>query len=258
MKIQNAQKSANSPTLNPFKKKLAQRAEKKYQKLLTLAEDDAKKFYFGIMLGLFLNETILMPPQENVITNKTVIKKHLWHWKANPSVSNDYSFQKACSNGSPNRRATNFRLWLVLRKCPWRNKAARIEETRQARKNQRKKCCLIFIPSTIFYPASFLFQKSFSFAIFSPFPGQSIVYKIYLINKVTYETAFRKEIESNVLMKIERWFQIVFKVCSIREPMFEVYVIRHGQSEANKAKIHQGTKFSALFSPSISFINLRR
>ncbi|CAG5106131.1 Oidioi.mRNA.OKI2018_I69.chr1.g2697.t1.cds [Oikopleura dioica] len=63
MKIQNAQKSANSPTLNPFKKKLAQRAEKKYQKLLTLAEDDAKKFYFGIMLGLFLNETILMPPQ---------------------------------------------------------------------------------------------------------------------------------------------------------------------------------------------------
>ena len=77
MKIQNAQKSATSPTLNPFKKKLAQRAEKKYQKLLTLAEDDAKKFYFGIMLGLFLNETILMPPQENVISNKAVIKNPL-------------------------------------------------------------------------------------------------------------------------------------------------------------------------------------
>merc|ERR1712210_106484 len=46
-----------------FGKKLAQRSEKKYQKLLSLAEDDAKKFYFGIMLGLFLNETVLMPPQ---------------------------------------------------------------------------------------------------------------------------------------------------------------------------------------------------
>ena len=64
IKIQNAQKSFKSTTINPFKKKLAQRSEKKYQKLLSLAEDDAKKFYFGIMLGLFLNETVLMPPQE--------------------------------------------------------------------------------------------------------------------------------------------------------------------------------------------------
>jgi len=64
LKIANAKNAFKSTSLNPFRKKIAQRSEKKYQKLLSLAEDDAKKFYFGIMLGLFLNETVLMPPQE--------------------------------------------------------------------------------------------------------------------------------------------------------------------------------------------------
>ena len=64
LKIKNARNAFNSTSLNPIRKKLALRSEKKYKKLLSLAEDDAKKFYFGIMLGLFLNETVLMPPQE--------------------------------------------------------------------------------------------------------------------------------------------------------------------------------------------------
>ncbi|CBY07190.1 unnamed protein product [Oikopleura dioica] len=62
-KIKSAQNAFKSTSVNPFRKKLAQRSEKKYQKLLSLAEDDAKKFYFGIVLGLFLNETVFMPPQ---------------------------------------------------------------------------------------------------------------------------------------------------------------------------------------------------
>ena len=45
-------------------------------------------------------------------------------------------------------------------------------------------------------------------------------------------------------MKLERWLQIIFRICAIqKEPMFEIYVIRHGQSEANKAKIHQGNGY---------------
>ena len=45
-------------------------------------------------------------------------------------------------------------------------------------------------------------------------------------------------------MKLERWLQIVFRICALKkDPMFEIYVIRHGQSEANKAKIHQGNGY---------------
>ena len=44
-------------------------------------------------------------------------------------------------------------------------------------------------------------------------------------------------------MNLERWLQIVFRICAFKDPMFEVFVIRHGQSEANKAKIHQGNGY---------------
>jgi hypothetical protein len=50
-------------------------------------------------------------------------------------------------------------------------------------------------------------------------------------------------LQSVTVMKLERWLQTVFRICAFKDPMFEVYVIRHGQSEANKAKIHQGNGY---------------
>jgi len=57
-----AQRGQEKKLLDPVRKQMYKRREKRWKKMLKYASDDTKSFVLGFMLGLIANETILMTP----------------------------------------------------------------------------------------------------------------------------------------------------------------------------------------------------
>lgn len=78
-----AQRGQEKKRIDPIRKKLFQRREKRWRKLLTYSSDETKSFALGFSLGLIANETILMPPELILAYPLTEPFKyicHKWPW----------------------------------------------------------------------------------------------------------------------------------------------------------------------------------